>query len=188
MHLEATVASTKETTMKKTLGLTGVTVNAMALIAPGAFLWMTYQLQAANTDIAGKSTAGDMWTGIVGSPDRGLPHRARLRRARAQVPRGGHGQLLLLRGQGLRGALRTPSTGAGAGSPSSSLDGPPTSSTGSTPASWWRSWPPSSATSRASSASTIPAWRSGADRLRLLGHSRAHRRARHHRAPRWRRS
>ena len=26
-------------TMKKTLGLTGVTVNAMALIAPGAFLW-----------------------------------------------------------------------------------------------------------------------------------------------------
>jgi amino acid transporter len=52
-------------TMKKTLGLTGVTVNAMALIAPGAFLWMTYQLQAANTDISGKSTALDMWTGIV---------------------------------------------------------------------------------------------------------------------------
>ena len=37
------------TTMKKTLGLTGITVNAMALIAPGAFLWMTYQLQAAAT-------------------------------------------------------------------------------------------------------------------------------------------
>ncbi len=52
------------TTMKKTLGLTGVTVNAMALIAPGAFLWMTYQLQAANTDIKGISTAKDMWTGI----------------------------------------------------------------------------------------------------------------------------
>ena len=52
-------------TMKKTLGLTGVTVNAMALIAPGAFLWMTYQLQAANTDVSGKSTALDMWTGIV---------------------------------------------------------------------------------------------------------------------------
>jgi amino acid transporter len=51
--------------MKKTLGLTGVTVNAMALIAPGAFLWMTYQLQAANADVAGKSTAGDIWTGIV---------------------------------------------------------------------------------------------------------------------------
>ena len=35
--------------MKKTLGLTGVTVNAMALIAPGAFLWITLQLQAAQT-------------------------------------------------------------------------------------------------------------------------------------------
>ncbi len=48
------------TTMKKTLGLTGVTVNAMALIAPGAFLWITYQIQAANN---GGDT--DMWTGIV---------------------------------------------------------------------------------------------------------------------------
>jgi basic amino acid/polyamine antiporter, APA family len=53
------------TTMKKTLGLTGITVNAMALIAPGAFLWMTYQLQAANVDAHGVSTAKDMWTGIV---------------------------------------------------------------------------------------------------------------------------
>jgi amino acid transporter len=51
--------------MKKTLGLTGVTVNAMALIAPGAFLWITYQLQAASVDSAGVSTAADMWTGIV---------------------------------------------------------------------------------------------------------------------------
>jgi amino acid transporter len=51
--------------MKKTLGLTGVTVNAMALIAPGAFLWMTFQLQAANVDTAGVSTASDIWTGIV---------------------------------------------------------------------------------------------------------------------------
>jgi len=49
-----------EPTMKKTLGLTGVTVNAMALIAPGAFLWITYQIQASNT---GGDT--DMWTGIV---------------------------------------------------------------------------------------------------------------------------
>src|SRR6185369_606080 len=55
------------TGMKKTLGLTGVTINAMALIAPGAFLWITYQLQAANIDSAGNSTAGDMWTGIVGA-------------------------------------------------------------------------------------------------------------------------
>ena len=32
--------------MKRSLTLTGVTVNAMALIAPGAFLWTTFQLQA----------------------------------------------------------------------------------------------------------------------------------------------
>ncbi len=51
--------------MKKTLGLTGVTMNAMALIAPGAFLWMTFQLQAASVDSSGVSTAADMWTGIV---------------------------------------------------------------------------------------------------------------------------
>jgi basic amino acid/polyamine antiporter, APA family len=50
----------KDTQMKKTLGLTGVTMNAMALIAPGAFLWTTFQLQAANT-----GGASDMWTGIV---------------------------------------------------------------------------------------------------------------------------
>jgi amino acid transporter len=53
------MADTKPT-MQKTLGLTGVTVNAMALIAPGAFLWITYQIQASNT---GGDT--DMWTGIV---------------------------------------------------------------------------------------------------------------------------
>ena len=60
-------STTDRPAMKKTLGLTGVTVNAMALIAPGAFLWMTYQLQAASADAAGKSTAMDMWTGLVGA-------------------------------------------------------------------------------------------------------------------------
>ena len=49
--------------MKRTLTLTGITVNAMALIAPGAFLWTTYQIQAAQT-VSGKSTAYDMWTGL----------------------------------------------------------------------------------------------------------------------------
>jgi len=50
--------------MKRSLTLTGVTVNAMALIAPGAFLWTTFQLQAAQ--VAGsKSTAPDMWTGLL---------------------------------------------------------------------------------------------------------------------------
>jgi len=46
--------------MKKTLGLTGLTMNAMALIAPGAFLWLTFAGQAA----AG-ATAPSMWIGIV---------------------------------------------------------------------------------------------------------------------------
>src|SRR3954467_2266776 len=48
-----------------TLGLLGATVNAMALIAPGAFLWITYQLQAAATNPAGASVASDIWGGIV---------------------------------------------------------------------------------------------------------------------------
>src|SRR5437762_13810236 len=50
--------------MKRSLTLTGITVNARALIAPGAFLWTTFQLQAAQ--VAGsKSTAPDMWTGLA---------------------------------------------------------------------------------------------------------------------------
>src|SRR5438874_11744032 len=52
--------------MRKTLNLTGVTVNAMALIAPGAFLWITYQLQVAQTfPGTSNSTALDIWPGIV---------------------------------------------------------------------------------------------------------------------------
>jgi APA family basic amino acid/polyamine antiporter len=50
--------------MKRTLTLTGITVNAMALIAPGAFLWTTYQMQAAQV-AGGAATAPDMWTGLV---------------------------------------------------------------------------------------------------------------------------
>ncbi|MEA2685175.1 MAG: hypothetical protein QOE93_370 [Actinomycetota bacterium] len=50
--------------MKRSLTLTGITVNAMALIAPGAFLWTTFQVQAAQTHGA-SSTAPDMWTGLL---------------------------------------------------------------------------------------------------------------------------
>jgi basic amino acid/polyamine antiporter, APA family len=58
--------SQAKTGMRPTLNLTGVTVNAMALIAPGAFLWITYQLQAAQTAPGnGATTALDMWPGIV---------------------------------------------------------------------------------------------------------------------------
>jgi amino acid transporter len=56
--------TTPEVKVKPTLGLTGVTVNAMALIAPGAFLWITYQLQAAATAPDGSSVAADIWPGI----------------------------------------------------------------------------------------------------------------------------
>jgi basic amino acid/polyamine antiporter, APA family len=50
------------TTMKPTLGLTGLTVNAMALIAPGAFLWLTFEEQA----LYGAPMAGcAMWFGIL---------------------------------------------------------------------------------------------------------------------------
>ncbi len=46
--------------MKPTLGLTGLTMNAMALIAPGAFLWLTFYIQAT-TGV----TAPAMWMGIL---------------------------------------------------------------------------------------------------------------------------
>lgn len=46
--------------MKATLGLTGLTVNAMALIAPGAFLWLTFAPQALEG-----STTPSMWIGIL---------------------------------------------------------------------------------------------------------------------------
>ncbi|MDR3709735.1 MAG: APC family permease [Capsulimonadaceae bacterium] len=43
--------------LKPTLGLTGVTINAMALIAPGAFLWTTFQSQCA-------FGASSMWASV----------------------------------------------------------------------------------------------------------------------------
>src|ERR1700681_4655046 len=46
--------------MQATLGLTGLTMNAMALIAPGAFLWLTFAIQGATGN-----TAPAMWFGIV---------------------------------------------------------------------------------------------------------------------------
>ncbi len=47
-----------------TLGLTGLTMNAMALIAPGAFLWLTFQEQS----LYGAPMAGmSMWFGILGA-------------------------------------------------------------------------------------------------------------------------
>jgi APA family basic amino acid/polyamine antiporter len=47
--------------VRKTLGLTGITINAMALTAPGAFLWLLYQVQAAGS-IGG---VADIWPGVL---------------------------------------------------------------------------------------------------------------------------
>jgi amino acid transporter len=58
------MADQKAPQMQATLGLTGLTSNAMALIAPGAFLWLTFFIQAT-TGVAGQpSTAPAMWIGI----------------------------------------------------------------------------------------------------------------------------
>jgi amino acid transporter len=48
--------------MQATLGLTGLTSNAMALIAPGAFLWLTFFIQATEGN-----TSPAMWLGIFGA-------------------------------------------------------------------------------------------------------------------------
>ncbi|MGA2559485.1 MAG: APC family permease [Terracidiphilus sp.] len=54
------MADQKAPQMHATLGLTGLTSNAMALIAPGAFLWLTFYIQATEG-----TTSPSMWCGIV---------------------------------------------------------------------------------------------------------------------------
>jgi APA family basic amino acid/polyamine antiporter len=55
-------AASGGSTSRATLGLTGLTINAMALIAPGAFLWLTFQMQS----LYGAPMAGSaMWFGIL---------------------------------------------------------------------------------------------------------------------------
>jgi basic amino acid/polyamine antiporter, APA family len=53
------MAEQKAPQMQATLGLTGLTSNAMALIAPGAFLWLTFYIQSTTG-----TTAPAMWLGI----------------------------------------------------------------------------------------------------------------------------
>ena len=56
------MANEQQPVTRGTLGLTGLTMNAMALIAPGAFLWLTFQMQS----LYGAPMAGSaMWFGIV---------------------------------------------------------------------------------------------------------------------------
>jgi amino acid transporter len=62
MAQEAPAATSGQPSNRQTLGLTGLTINAMALIAPGAFLWLTFQIQS----LYGAPMAGSgMWFGIV---------------------------------------------------------------------------------------------------------------------------
>jgi amino acid transporter len=57
-----TESGESSTGLKPTLGLTGLTSNAMALIAPGAFLWLTFSEQSAY----GAPSAGSaMWMGML---------------------------------------------------------------------------------------------------------------------------
>ncbi len=58
----STTPTTPSGEMKPTLGLTGLTSNAMALIAPGAFLWLTFYIQSTT-----KNTGPAMWMGILGA-------------------------------------------------------------------------------------------------------------------------
>src|SRR6201993_5015047 len=51
----------KKPTTRATLGLGGLTINAMALIAPGAFLWLTYFIQSS---YGAPMAAQGMWVGI----------------------------------------------------------------------------------------------------------------------------
>jgi APA family basic amino acid/polyamine antiporter len=52
----------KTPTTKATLGLGGLTMNAMALIAPGAFLWLTFFIQSS---YGAPMAAQGMWFGIL---------------------------------------------------------------------------------------------------------------------------
>src|SRR5476649_751560 len=58
----ADTTQTSSPTAKPTLGLTGLTSNAMALIAPGAFLWLTFEEQAL---YGAPLAAQGMWFGIL---------------------------------------------------------------------------------------------------------------------------
>src|SRR5919109_5053086 len=53
--------SKEKPTTRPTLGLGGLTINAMALIAPGAFLWLTFFIQSS---YGAPMAAQGMWFGI----------------------------------------------------------------------------------------------------------------------------
>jgi basic amino acid/polyamine antiporter, APA family len=91
-------------TPSPSLGLTGATVNAMALIAPGAFLWITYQLQAAATAPDGSSVATDMWPGILLALVIALLSAVSYAELARKYPEAGFGSCYYFAGQAVIGA------------------------------------------------------------------------------------
>jgi amino acid transporter len=59
---ENEMSTNEKPTTRPTLGLGGLTINAMALIAPGAFLWLTFFIQSA---YGAPMAAQGMWFGIL---------------------------------------------------------------------------------------------------------------------------
>ena len=60
--MATTATPTASSPSRATLGLTGLTMNAMALIAPGAFLWLTFFIQSV---YGAPMAASGMWFGIL---------------------------------------------------------------------------------------------------------------------------
>ena len=125
----AATAEAGQPSSRATLGLTGLTMNAMALIAPGAFLWLTFQIQA----LYGAPMAGSaMWFGIVAALL--LCFATAISYAELSKLYPGRRLVVLLRRTGLPLARPTPTSSRA--SPSSSSAGPATSTTGSIRAAW----------------------------------------------------
>src|SRR5579871_2634570 len=59
--MSAETNASSQTPSRATLGLGGLTINAMALIAPGAFLWLTFFIQSS---YGAPMAAQGMWFGI----------------------------------------------------------------------------------------------------------------------------
>ena len=69
------MAEQKAPQMQATLGLTGLTSNAMALIAPGAIFWLTFYIQATAGITGQPSTApATTTTGAAGSAAASKPN------------------------------------------------------------------------------------------------------------------
>ena len=121
----AATAEAGQPSSRATLGLTGLTINAMALIAPGAFLWLTFQIQS----LYGAPMAGSaMWFGILAALL--LCFATAISYAELSKLYPGRRLVVLLRRAGL--PLARPRPSSSPASPSSSPAGRATSTTGST--------------------------------------------------------